>query len=102
MKMRIERDRLGELEIPQEAYWGIHTLRALRNFTVSQRKVSFRLIRALAMVKKAACLANFELGYLKKEISDAIIQSCDEIIDGKWQDQFPLDALQGGAGTSTN
>lgn len=102
MKMRKEKDLLGEKEISGEVYWGIHTARALENFNMSSNRISFELIRAMVFVKKAACQANCELGYLTKEKSNAIISGCDEILGGRYVDQFPLDTLQGGAGTSTN
>lgn len=102
MEYRIEKDLLGELKVPAGAYWGIHTQRALENFSLSGRKVNPALIRAMAEVKKACCLANAELGYIPREKVDAITGACDEISAGGLADQFPLDALQGGAGTSTN
>ncbi len=102
MNVRMEKDALGELAIPESVYWGIHTQRALANFQLSGKKVSFRLIQALAMVKKAACLTNLELGYLEEAKARAISQASEEIIAGNLQNEFPLDALQGGAGTSTN
>jgi len=99
---RIEHDLLGEREIPIDAYYGIHTVRAVENFKLTGAKVDYRLIRALAIVKKACCEANAELGYLDKSVADAINCACAEIIDGKFTGHFPVDALQGGAGTSTN
>jgi aspartate ammonia-lyase len=102
MKSRIEKDHLGEREIPAETYWGIHTLRALENFKISPVRVSFRLVQAIAKVKKAACLANRDLGHLAGPKADAVVRACDEVLAGKWRDQFPLDAMQGGAGTSTH
>ncbi len=102
MKYREETDSLGSKKILSEVFWGIHTQRALENFYVSSLRIPFNFIRALAMVKKATCQANCDLGYLDEEKARAINVSCDEIIDGKLSDQFPLDALQGGAGTSTN
>ncbi|HNV86290.1 MAG TPA: aspartate ammonia-lyase [Candidatus Omnitrophota bacterium] len=102
MEYRLEHDLLGSKEVPESAYWGIHTQRALENFKVSSCKVSFELIRAIAAVKKAACLVNGELNYLSREKFDAILRACEEVMDGKFSDQFPLDALQGGAGTSTH
>ncbi|MGE5309015.1 MAG: aspartate ammonia-lyase [Deltaproteobacteria bacterium] len=102
MKMRIEKDLLGELEVPADAYYGVHTQRAVQNFNISGRKMNPALIRGMAIVKKACCLANAELELIDKKKADAIIQVCDEIIGGKLADQFPVDALQGGAGTSTN
>lgn len=102
MENRIEKDLIGEMSIPADAYWGIHTQRSLENFSFSGRPVNHSLIKGLALVKKACCQANAELGYIEKRDAEAIIQACDEIVAGKFRDQFPLDALQGGAGTSTN
>lgn len=99
---RIENDFLGSLEISADAYWGIHTQRAVNNFPVSGIKVSVHLIKGLALIKKACCLANSATGYLSEEKAHAIESACNEIIGGKLADQFPVDALQGGAGTSTN
>jgi aspartate ammonia-lyase len=99
---RIEKDLLGELAVPQDAYFGIHTQRALNNFPISGIKVNAVLIKSLAQTKKACSLANLETGHLTPEKGKAIIAACDEIAAGKLSDQFPVDALQGGAGTSTN
>jgi aspartate ammonia-lyase len=100
--MRTEEDLLGQLEIPASCYWGIHTERALRNFPISGNRVNPALVQSLALVKKACCLANAELGYLPKDKVEAILAACNEIAAGKLADSFPVDALQGGAGTSTN
>lgn len=102
MEFRTEKDSIGTKQIPGNVYWGIHTQRALENFGLSGRKTSWPLVRAITMVKKAACQANRELGFLTEAKATAIIAACDEILAGQWSDQFPLDALQGGAGTSTN
>lgn len=99
---RIEKDLLGESKVPQDAYWGTHTQRAINNFHISGIKVNAGLIKSLAQVKKACCLANLETGYINPEKGKAIIVACDEIAGDKLADQFPIDALQGGAGTSTN
>ncbi|MFZ2384650.1 MAG: aspartate ammonia-lyase [Candidatus Omnitrophota bacterium] len=99
---RIEKDALGELKVPAEAYWGIQTQRALENFPVTGQKVNLSLIRAYCLVKKACALANQEFKLLEEKEAQAVIRACDEVIEGKLSDQFPLDALQGGAGTSTN
>lgn len=101
---REESDLLGTRKIPKDAYWGVQTLRAMENFGVSLIPISnfTKLIVALAMVKKACAMANRDLGLLKKKFARAIIQACDEIIEGKLHDQFIVDVLQGGAGTSTN
>ena len=104
IEYREESDLLGSRMIPKEAYWGVQTLRAQENFGVSLVCLNqyTTLVKSLALVKKACALANKELGHLKAEYADAIIQACDEIIDGKLHDQFVVDMLQGGAGTSTN
>ncbi len=99
---RTEQDFLGDLNVPVEVYWGIHTQRALQNFPISSLKVNPSLIRALAMLKKACCVANTETGFLSASKSHVIADTCDEIVSGALMDQFPLDALQGGAGTSVN
>ena len=99
---RIEKDLLGEFKVPRDAYWGIHTQRAIDNFHISGIKINAGLIRSLAQIKKACSLANLETGYLNPEKGKAIIAACEEIAAGKLADQFPVDALQGGAGTSTN
>jgi len=99
---RIEHDFLGSLEVPAGAYWGIHTQRAIDNFNISGIKVNASLIKSLTQIKKACCLTNLETGYLNPEKGTAMIAACDEISVGKLADQFPIDALQGGAGTSTN
>jgi len=99
---RIEHDLLGTREVPSEAYYGIHTLRAYENFPLSGLHVHSRLIQALAQVKKACADANQRLGYLKASKAKAIMQACDEMIAGRWHNNIIVDALQGGAGTSTN
>jgi aspartate ammonia-lyase len=102
MEYRIEEDALGRLKVPAGVYWGVHTARALENFPLSGQKVSISFIRAYCMVKKACAEANRELKLLDKKKADAIIRACDEIAEGGFADQFPVDPLQGGAGTSTN
>ncbi|MCL0063426.1 aspartate ammonia-lyase [Peptococcaceae bacterium] len=99
---RIERDLLGTLEIPDDAYYGIHTLRAFYNFNVSGRRVHPELIKAIAVVKQAAADANMTIGRLDRKIGDAIYQAASEVAQGEFLDQFIVDAMQGGAGTSTN
>jgi len=96
------RDFLGEIDILDGARWGAHTERARRNFAVAGRAVDPGLVRAYALVKKACARANREGGWLDARIADAIEAACDEIARGGHADQFPVDALQGGAGTSTN
>ncbi|HSE94553.1 MAG TPA: aspartate ammonia-lyase [Methylomirabilota bacterium] len=101
---RIEHDFLGNREIPDDVYYGVQTLRATENFPISgvllRRFPEF--VNALAYVKKAAALANAELGVLPKPQKDAIVAACDEILAGKLHDEFVVDMIQGGAGTSTN
>ena len=102
--MRQEHDLLGYRDIPDEAYYGVQTLRGIENFNITGVHLSIYpdFIKALAMVKQAAAEANYELGLLEKAIAEAIIAACKEIIEGKLCDQFPIDMIQGGAGTSTN
>lgn len=100
--MRNEHDFLGELTVPADAYWGIHTQRAVANFSISGTPVNPCLIKSLALVKKACTLANCETGYLEAAKAEAIINACNEIAQGGLSGQFPIDALQGGAGTSSN
>ncbi len=102
MKYRIEKDELGEKEIPIEAYYGIQTLRSKENFDIVQRPICRQMIKALATIKKAAAKANFEAGLLTKQVSEAICLTCDEIINGRLHGQFITDLIQGGAGTSIN
>ncbi|MFT4123213.1 MAG: aspartate ammonia-lyase [Microbacteriaceae bacterium] len=101
---RVERDSIGELAVPEEAYWGVHTARALENFPITRRPISVYpdLVRALAQVKRAAARANAELGVLAADKAAAIDAACAEIIAGRWHEQFVVDVIQGGAGTSTN
>jgi len=101
---RIEHDLLGDCQVPSNVYWGIHTLRALENFPISGQSVGSYpdLVRALAFVKYAAAAANHELGLLDEKRYRAIAAACDEIIAGGLHDQFVVDVIQGGAGTSTN
>ena len=101
---RIEKDFLGEKKIEKDAYYGIQTLRAKENFDITHTDISLfpTFIKSLAKVKKACALTNFELGDLNDRQRDAIVQACNEIIDGKFHDQFIVDPIQGGAGTSTN
>lgn len=102
MSYRTEHDLLGERQIPADAYYGIHSLRARENFDLSGRCWHPELIRAMAEVKKAAALANEAAGILDASLVKAIVTACDEIIAGRWHDQFITDVLQGGAGTSVN
>ncbi len=102
--VRVERDQFGAREVPADAYYGVQTLRALENFAISGIPLARfgDLVAALAFVKKAAARANCELGVLTAEKATAIAAACDEIAAGKLRDQFVVDMIQGGAGTSTN
>src|SRR5690606_10316069 len=101
---RIEHDLLGDRAVPADAYYGVHTLRALENFPITGTPVSIypALIRALACIKQAAALANHELGQLDDARARAIVGACEEVRAGALHDQFVVDVIQGGAGTSTN
>lgn len=101
---RVERDLLGEREVPADAYYGVQTLRAVENFKISGRPISVypELVNALATVKEAAAQANGDLGLLDAERTKAIVAACEEIRKGALHDQFVVDVIQGGAGTSTN
>jgi aspartate ammonia-lyase len=101
---RIEHDFLGEKQIPANAYWGVHTARAVENFPISGTPISAMpdLIRAFGHVKKAAARANAELGALDRKRAGAVIVACDRLIAGEFHEQFVVDVIQGGAGTSTN
>ena len=101
---RIEKDFLGERELPDAAYYGIQTLRGKENFHITGIPTSNEpsLVKAFGYVKKAATMANFECGVLEKDVADAIIKACDLLIAGKHADQFITDLIQGGAGTSMN
>lgn len=104
MQTRTEHDLIGDKEIPKDAYYGVQTLRAKENFDISGVTLAGfpTFINALAMVKKAAALANHELGLLEVSKKEAIVKAADEIISGKFHDEFIVDMIQGGAGTSTN
>lgn len=102
---RTEEDLLGTREVPSDAYYGIHTVRAIENFNISNQCISDvpEFVRGMVMTKKAAAMANKEIGVLPADISDYIIKACDVILEtGKCMDQFPSDVFQGGAGTSVN
>jgi len=104
MDVRIEHDSLGSLAVPADAYYGIQTQRAVENFPITGVAIGHfhQLIRALAIVKKAAAHANMDLGILDPRVGEAISRACDELSAGRYHDEFPIDVFQGGAGTSTN
>ena len=95
--IRIEEDLLGTREVPADAYYGVHTLRAIENFYISNNKISDipEFVRGMVMVKKAAAMANKELQTIPKSVANAIIAACDEVLNnGKCMDQFPVDVYQ--------
>ncbi|HJV00890.1 MAG TPA: lyase family protein, partial [Burkholderiaceae bacterium] len=104
MTTRSEHDLLGDRDVPADAYWGVHTLRAIENFPITGQTIAgyANLIAALAAIKQAAALSNRELGLLDATRADAIVAACEELRAGKLHDQFVVDVIQGGAGTSTN
>lgn len=104
MKTRLESDLIGELAIPAEALYGVQTARGIENFPISKFKLKDypAFINGLAYTKLGAAMANYDLGLLTKEQFQAIKQACEEILAGQWHDQFPVDMIQGGAGTTTN
>jgi fumarate hydratase class II len=99
---RIEKDFLGELKVPKDAYWGVQTQRAVENFPISGIRFGRRFIYAIGLIKMASAQTNMELGLLDPKIGKAIVQAAQEVTDGKLDDQFPLDVFQTGSGTSTN
>jgi len=104
MNYRIEKDTMGTVQVPADVYWGAQTQRSIENFKIAQdiNKMPKEIIRAFAILKKAAAITNFEAGVLPKEKCDLIGQVCDEILAGKLADQFPLVVWQTGSGTQSN
>ena len=100
--MRKEHDFIGELEVPDNVYYGVQTMRAIDNFKITGQIIDPDFVQAFAKVKKATILANLATGRMPKEIGEALAQAADEIIAGQMLDQFPVDPIQGGAGTSVN
>ena len=101
-KFRLESDSIGTIQVPAEAYYGVQSLRGKNNFYITGYKLGNDFIKALAYVKKASAIANFEAGMLDEDVVNAIVKASEEIIDGKFMDQFITDVIQGGAGTSMN
>ncbi len=101
-KVRIEQDSIGTKEVPLNVYYGVQTLRAAENFYITGMNMHPELIKSIAQIKKGAAITNYEIGHLDKKRADAIVKACDEIIAGKMHDQFIVDPIQGGAGTSLN
>ena len=102
MNYRMEADSIGEKQVPADAYYGVQSLRGCENFRITGLKLRPEFIISLAQIKKACAICNHAVGELEEKIKDAIVQACDEIIDGKLHDQFICDPIQGGAGTTAN
>src|SRR5690606_26400132 len=101
-EFRIERDTMGEVQVPAHVYWGAQTQRSLQNFKIGNQKMPIEIIRAFAVLKKAAAMTNNKLGVLSLTKCDLICSVCDEILEGKLDDQFPLVIWQTGSGTQSN
>lgn len=99
---RLESDSIGEKQVPVNAYYGVQSLRAMENFSITGARLHTEMINSLAILKKACALANKQAGVMDAKIADAIVLACDKIIAGEYHDQFIVDPIQGGAGTSTN
>jgi fumarate hydratase class II len=99
---RFETDTMGKVEIPGWAYWGAQTQRAVDNFSVSDKRIPLAMVRALGLIKRYAAEANRDLGLLEGKLADAICRAADEVIEGRWNDHFPIDVFQTGSGTSWN
>ena len=102
MASRIESDSFGKIKVPADKYWGAQTERSLKYFKIGKIKVPFEIIKAIAIIKKAAAIVNFKSKSLDKKISQAIVKASDEVIKGKFDDNFPLKVWQTGSGTQTN
>lgn len=101
-EFRVENDFLGSKQVDKNAYYGIQTLRAVENFPITGYRVHKELIKAMGIVKKAAALANMEVGRLYRGLGEVVVKAAEEIIEGQWHEQFIVDPIQGGAGTSLN
>ncbi|MEG0398205.1 MAG: aspartate ammonia-lyase, partial [Cetobacterium sp.] len=101
-KFRLESDSIGTIQVPEKAYYGVQSLRGQNNFNITGYRLGDNFIKALAYVKKAATIANFDAGVISQDVSDAMILASNEIIEGQFKDQFITDVIQGGAGTSMN
>ena len=102
MQMRIEHDTMGEVAVPNNALWGAQTQRSLQNFKIGHERLPRAMIRAMGLVKKAAAITNAELKQLPQELSQYIVDAAEEVIEGKWDDHFPLVVWQTGSGTQSN
>lgn len=101
-KYRVEKDFLGEVQVPADKYYGVQTVRALQNFPITGQKLDDDYVKAMGMVKYAAADANMALGYLSKEVGQAVMDASKAVFNGELEDEFPVDPIQGGAGTSAN
>src|SRR5437763_669066 len=101
-KTRVEKDSMGEMEVPVEAYYGAQTERARRNFRISPLRFPRSFIRALGLIKKAAAQVNMDLGLLPAELGQRVVQAAQAVADGQHDDQFVVDIFQTGSGTSSN
>jgi len=99
---RAESDSIGTKQIPKDAYYGVQSLRAMENFSITGGKLHVQMINALALLKKACAITNANAGVLDAHIADAIVKACDLLVAGEYHDQFIVDPIQGGAGTSIN
>ena len=102
MEFRRERDSIGEKQVPNEAYYGVQSLRGHENFRISGQTINKQLIKNLSVVKKACAITNCSVGELKEEYKEAIVKACEEVYSGKFDNEFIIDPIQGGAGTSLN
>ena len=102
MSFRIDRDSLGEIQVPIDSYYGPFTSRALKQYKVSGQKSHGNLVKAFAMIKRSAAIANMELNVLDRKIGQAIIQACDEILSGRYMEEFVIESINSGAGTAFN
>ena len=102
MEFRVEKDSIGTKDVPENVYYGVQSLRAAENFHITGLNMHPEIINSLAYIKKAAAIANCEAGLLDKRRTQAIVQACDEILEGKFREDFIVDPIQGGAGTSLN
>ena len=102
MEYRNEHDTLGEVKVPRDAYYGAQTQRAVENFPVSGLRLPASFVRAQTVIKRAAAKANMAAGGLSREIGEALVAAAEEVMEGRFDDQFVVDVFQAGAGTSQN
>ena len=100
--MRIEKDTMGEISLPEDSYYGAQTKRAFDNFQISSKKIPRSMISSIAMIKRSAAIVNNQLNFIDSKVKDAIVKACDEVIQGKYDNQFIVDVYQTGSGTSSN